>query len=332
MRSDKVNYVVVGGFVLAMLVGLVVAVAVLTGRTGAADSYFAVYRNVTGVKFGTQVLYEGFPVGQVEEVTPMAKDGAMLFRVDLSVREGWRIPDDSIAQIAAPGLLSAITISIRAGKGKTPLKPGARIKSGEGANIFAVMSSVADDVRNLAESDIKPLLATLNTTVGAFGGLLEGDLQALVKELVVVSRDMARRVPKITDDIESVAAQMNAASAEINALMNPENRKKIEAFLLTLDESAGNFRQLSKDLGGTRQRADAVLTAVETLIGDNRLDIDKSVVDMRYVMESLARRIDSVNQNLEGTARNMYEFSRQIRQNPGLLLGGTPPEDAEGRR
>ena len=39
-----------------------------------------------------------------------------------------------------------------------------------------------------------------------------------------------------------------------------------------------------------------------------------------------------MNQNLEGAARNMYEFSRQIRQNPGLLLGGTPPEDAAADR
>jgi phospholipid/cholesterol/gamma-HCH transport system substrate-binding protein len=332
MKSDKINYLVVGGFVLAMVVGLVVAVAVLTGRTGATDSYYAVYRNVTGVKFGTQVLYEGFPVGQVEEVTPIAKGGAMRFRVDISVREGWRIPDDSIAQIAAPGLLSAITISIHAGKGKNPLKPGAQIQSGEGANIFAVMSSVADDVRNLAESDIKPLLSTLDRAVGSFGSLLEGDLQALVRELVVVSQDMARRVPEITDNIESVAVKMNLATDEINAFINPENRRKVEAFLASLDESAGNFRQLSKDLGETRQRADAVLEAVETLISDNRLDIDKSVVDMRYVIDTLARHVDSVNQNLEGTARNMYEFSRQIRQNPGLLLGGTPPRDEGAQR
>jgi phospholipid/cholesterol/gamma-HCH transport system substrate-binding protein len=60
--------------------------------------------------------------------------------------------------------------------------------------------------------------------------------------------------------------------------------------------------------------------------------VEKSVVDLRYIVESIARRIDSMNQNLEGAARNMYEFSRQIRQNPGLLLGGTPPEDAAARR
>ncbi|MCF6247966.1 MAG: hypothetical protein L3J69_11470, partial [Desulfobacula sp.] len=37
--------------------------------------------------------------------------------------------------------------------------------------------------------------------------------------------------------------------------------------------------------------------------------------------------IDAVNQNVEGTARNMYEFSRQIRQNPGLLLSGGSPQE-----
>ena len=60
---------------------------------------------------------------------------------------------------------------------------------------------------------------------------------------------------------------------------------------------------------------------------DNKGNIDKSMVDLRYVADSVARHIDSLNQNMEATARNMYEFSRQIRQNPGLLLGGTPPRD-----
>jgi len=34
-----------------------------------------------------------------------------------------------------------------------------------------------------------------------------------------------------------------------------------------------------------------------------------------------------VNQNVEGTARNMYEFSREIRKNPGLLLSGGSPQE-----
>ncbi len=96
MRSSKLNYLVVGLFVLAMIGALITTIAMLTGRTGAVDNYYAYYANVTGIKFGTQVVYEGFPIGQVEEVTPEEKVGRMLFRVDFSVIQGWRIPKDSV--------------------------------------------------------------------------------------------------------------------------------------------------------------------------------------------------------------------------------------------
>jgi phospholipid/cholesterol/gamma-HCH transport system substrate-binding protein len=49
---------------------------------------------------------------------------------------------------------------------------------------------------------------------------------------------------------------------------------------------------------------------------------------MRYTVETIAERIDAVTYNLEGASRNMYEFSRQIRINPGLLLGVSAAEEA----
>ena len=47
MRTSKINYFIVGMFVIVMIVGLVVSVALLTGRTGATDGYHAYYSNVT---------------------------------------------------------------------------------------------------------------------------------------------------------------------------------------------------------------------------------------------------------------------------------------------
>ena len=64
MKSNKVNYVVVGVFVLAMLVGAIAAIALLSGRTGPTETYFTSYGDVSGIKFGTKVLYMGYPVGQ----------------------------------------------------------------------------------------------------------------------------------------------------------------------------------------------------------------------------------------------------------------------------
>ena len=58
MQDSRINYVIVGAFVAAMLVALVVVISMLAGRTGATDPYFTVYGNVGGIKYGTIVFYE----------------------------------------------------------------------------------------------------------------------------------------------------------------------------------------------------------------------------------------------------------------------------------
>lgn len=321
MKSNKINYLLVGGFVIAMTVALVFVTAVLSGRTGATDAYFAIYKNVTGVKFGTQVLYEGYPIGQVEKITPMAEKGAMRFRVDMTVSQGWMIPEDSVASIRAPGLLSAITIAIDAGKSDKPLQPGAELKGQDAANLFAVMSNVATDLGNLADSHLKPLLISLDRTVGLMGNLLEKDGERLVGEITNLVHDVSTRVPKIAGDIEVFAGEMSKASKEITAFLSPANRAAMEDMIANLDAA-------SKDLHSVSGKTNQLLDNTNKMVSDaNRQKVEATLADVRHVTESLARHIDSINQNLEGTARNMYEFSREIRQNPGRLLGGSAPQD-----
>ena len=55
MRDDQRNYAVVGAFVIAMIAGLVIWIAVLAGRTGATDDYHVHFANVMGLSDGTQV-------------------------------------------------------------------------------------------------------------------------------------------------------------------------------------------------------------------------------------------------------------------------------------
>jgi len=311
MKASRINYFAVGLFVIASIVGLVVAIAVLSGRTGATDPYYAIYRNVTGVKFGTQVMYEGYPIGQVETVTPVPEVGRMTFRVDFAVRQGWRIPEDSVATIAAPGLLAAITISIQAGKSETALKPGGQVKSQESANIMAVVSSVAGDLGQLAEQSVKPLLANLNKVATEVLAILEKDGKGLVRNAAAMIEDINTRVPIIAGNIQDFTDRMKKNSEEISALLSPENREKLERTIASLDKAAQDLDQLAALSRG--------------VVADNRADV-------RYVIESVARHVDSINQNLDGAARNMFEFSRQIRQNPGLLMGGTPPKDTAPAR
>ncbi len=332
MNGGKLNYVVVGAFVLAMLVALVASLAVLMGRTGATDDYHALYRNVTGVKFGTQVLYEGYPIGQVEEVTPESVDNGMRFRVDFAVEQGWRIPEDSVAAIKAPRLLAAVTIDIQAGESAKALTPGSLVPSREGADVFSAVSSLAAQVGSLTKDGLEPLLATIEETVGTARDVLGQDVRPLARNLASLAESMNARLPAIIDKVDRFADTMNATATDVRALVGPENQEKVAALIGNLDRSAANLSALSVKL-------DRVATTLDGVVGDNRVNIDRSLSDLRHIMRSMARNIDSVTQNLDGASRNMYEFSRQIRQNPGTAAGrntarrrGTHPVAADKRK
>ena len=325
MRSSKINYLVVGAFVIGMIGVVVVAIAMLTGRTGAVDNYYAVYRNVTGIKFGTQVIFEGYPIGQVEKVTPEAKEGGMVFRVDFSVASGWKIPQNSKIEIAAPSLLSAKTLSIHAGTSKTALSPGDPVQTLDSADVFGAMSTLADQISGLIEGEVKPLLQNVSFAVNDINKFLISDGTALVKDVTALIKDIGERIPRIAADIEIFTSNMNQASQEVMKLASAKNRKQIEELLGRMEATVSEFRVV---LGSTQK----VITNLDKLVVAPKEDVETILSETRYIVNSVSRHVDSINQNMEGAARNMNEFTRQIRANPGLLLGGTPQQDQAKNR
>jgi len=324
MRSSKINYLIVGLFVIAMIAGLVGSIAVLTGRTGAVDDYYTVYDNVTGVKFGTQVVYEGYPIGQVERVTPQDRNNRMEFRVDFTVTKGWRIPEDSQVEIAAPNLLSAVALQIHAGVSTTALGPGDRVNSRAATNVFGAVSSLTEQLANLIESDAKPLIRHVTATVQDIQALITSDGNVMIRDITDLVRDITERIPVIADDIQTFAGNMETVSGEILKVVSPENRKAIDDILAQMDKT-------TRDFDGVLANMDKVLEDLDRLVVDPKEDIESTIAETRYIVDSVSRHIDSINQNMESAARNMNEFSRQIRGNPGLLLGGTPQQDQEQR-
>ncbi|WP_417841145.1 MlaD family protein [Terasakiella sp.] len=316
LKNAKMNYMIVGSFVIACIVSLIIAVALLSGRTGAVDTYYTYYGKVQGLKFGTQVVYEGYPVGQIEQIMPEKHNGRMRFKIEMSIAEGWDIPDDSIAAVSSAGLLSALTINIRAGTSKIPLKPGDNISGVENADLFAAMSSLAEQISSLMESDVRPLLLNLNTAVNSAAILLAEDGNDMAKQLKGILDQIGTRTPEIAENLTSFSQDLNSSGNELTQILSASNREKINQTITELGQ-----------IGSSLQKADHMMTNMDNIVTNGKPEMEKTIADLRFVMETLARHIDTISQNLEGTSRNMYEFSRHIRQNPGLLLGGTPPKD-----
>ncbi len=302
MYKQKINYLVIGIFVIAMLTAGVVSVALLTGRTGPVDRYFIVLDNVADVKFGTQVRYEGYPVGQVESITPVVEGAGMKFRVDVTIHQGWRIPADSVARIGSSSFLAAKTIDIESGDSPAAVALGERIASALSMDIFSTITATADEISDLSRKSIGPLLATLQS--------LAATVQA--------------DAPQITRELIAFTEGLNATLAPVQEVLSDTNVLAIGNTIQNVEEAAITLNALGRELTGTMVKVDNLASNLDRLAEDNKGTVDQSLKDIRYTLSAVAATVDSLVHNLDGTARNMNEFSRLIRQNPGLLLDGTP--------
>lgn len=297
MRDDTRNYVVVGAFVVAMLAALVVWIALISGRTGATDPYYIVYRSVLGLKEGVEILFEGYPVGLIEGIEPIDRDGRRSYRVDIAVKRGWPIPEDTRARIAT-GLFSAAVIDLQTGSSPTLLAPGSEIRAEEASDVFAAVNELASKVNRMLEDEIQPML-----------------------------QEVARGAPEIVKNLEQFSLELNRALAQVHEVLEPENVAHVSSILGNLDDVSGRTATLVAELGETRELLDSVIQKVDVLLDEEDGALGTAAADLDKSLSAVARHIDAITANLEVTTRNLSEFSGQLRANPGVLIRGRETGD-----
>lgn len=306
LKHQHLNYAAVGLFILAMLVAGVLSLSLLAGHGGARDRYFTLLDNVADVGFGSQVRYEGFPVGQVEKITPFTEGARMRFRVELAIEQGWRLPADSVARIGSTSMLSAKTLDIKGGDSTGTIVVGGEIRSGSPTDMFSAMADLAGDLGDLSRGGLKPLLDRIGTIV-------------------------EHGAPELVERTVSLIARLDASAETLQSVLSKENARSVSGLIVNAEETSRSFATTSRDMAAGMARVDRLIGELEDLVAGNRNGIDRSLKDMQHTLASVAQNIDSLVHNLDSTSRNMNEFSRLIRQNPGLLLGGSPREEVSSR-
>lgn len=304
-----------------MVVVFVIIISILAGSTGATDKYYTVYNNVGGLKYGTQVLYEGYQIGQVDSIEPMFDDDSVQFRVDIEIDEGWVIPDDSVARATVSGLLSAMTIDIAGGESTQPLLPGALIPGVAPSNFFAALSEIGAEFGDLSQNSIKPLIENFNSYVTQIGDAAVDNAGPMLANLKTISEDLNRQVPEISASFTRTAKMIETD------VMSPGNRTNLKSILTNFETASSDMAGLAEELNETRTLIHDSVVMINNVVAENSTDVNDAVKDLRYTLATISRTIDDITGNLESTSRNFAEFSRSIRQNPGLLLGGSPQQD-----
>ncbi len=300
MRNSRNNYLIVGVFVITMLSALLVWLAVLSGTTQATTAYYMEFENVIGLSPGGQILFEGYPVGEIDDIVFTRRPDASVYRLNVNINKSWDIPEDSLAVMTQASLLSAMVVDIQAGSSNQMLAPDARIPSLGSSNIMTAMSSVAAKLGTLTDTSLKPLLENLS------GGT--DSLQTLSKD-----------APIILENVKTFTTQLTRASTRLNHILN-QSGGQIESILGKVDQASGNISTLTTDFHQTRKQLDALLISMRKLVANNRGEIDHSVGDLHHTLEVVASHVQEISSNLEATTRNMNELSTELRRNPGLLV------------
>jgi len=314
LKRETINYFSVGLFVLAGLAVLLYIMARLLSGVGERDQYYTYYRNVAGLTTGTLVTYEGYAFGHVAAIEPKRTEQGIRYQVELQVSKDWKIPIDSVARVYSEGLLSDTVVNVTEGASSEFLAPGSELKGEQGVDLFASIGALAGDFSDLSENAIRPMIETLNHTVQQAAGELDSGL------------------PVIMQSMQELVTKLDKSATHLSGMLNAETEVQVHRTLDNIEETANDFRALSAGLVGVQQEAQGLIRKLDGLVTESRPDLQQTVADLRRLLEQVSRYSEGILQNLDSTSRNMSEFSRQIRENPGRLIGGSAPRDTGVRR
>ena len=286
--ETKANYVAVGAFVLACVIGLVVTIMWLAGAQYSQEYayYQASFKGpVTGLGKGTVTRYNGIEVGRI---TGLAFDPAAPQRVivTLQVQPNLNIREDSVASIDTQGITGASFVEISGGTKNAPLlvaKEGQRypmIKTKQ--STFAQLAQTAPEV-----------VAKLNVAASRINDLLNDDNRRAIARVLANLEETTQVIARRSADIDASIVHANQAMANLSEASN-SLRPTLEQVDLTI-----------RKYGKVADSADAFIT------GDGLAQVSNLVGEMRRLVGNLDQLSNQLNREptklLFGDRRKGYE-------------------------
>lgn len=352
-----------GLFALCGIFLIAAMFVIIRGQFEKQDEYHTYFNNVAGLKKGAVVVYEGYRIGSVDDITPQRISTGMRFKIKMKIEAGWAIPSGSRVQVASLSLLSSQVIKINAGVG-VPLAPGSEILASKAGNIMNDLTRSADKLTNIAENSLKPLLET-------FADVLDNEAREALAGISGITVEVQDTAPKILDNIERVSKNLEEASSGIATIFNQETqadlKKTVKAMSSATETVEGVVDNISAITSNNNREAfNSILKRIENaskalelsseetlqgirsvrrLLNDSNMDtvsafinsaegMRSELMDTAVTIRNAASNISELSdmsddqievflQRLKNTALNLEEMTAQLRDDPSIIIRGT---------
>jgi phospholipid/cholesterol/gamma-HCH transport system substrate-binding protein len=286
--ETKANYVAVGAFVLACVIGLVVTILWLAGVQYSQEyAYYQAHFKgpVTGLGKGTLTRYNGIEVGRITNLEFDPSDPQSVI-VTMQVQPNLNIRNDSVASIESQGLTGGTYVEISGGTTNAPLLvtqddqqyPVIRTKP----STFAQLEQSAPEV-----------VAKLNIAASRLNDLLNDDNRRAIAHVLANLDETTQVIARRSADIDATIVNANKAVAN-------------------LDQASQDFKPTLEHVDLTVQKYGKVADDADAFInGDGLAQLSDLVGESRRLVANLTQLSDQLNRQptglLFGDRRKGYE-------------------------
>ena len=286
--ETKVNYAIVGAFVLLLSAAIVGGVLwISSGRAGRKDydpyvAYFT--ESVSGLNLNAPVKYRGVEIGSVREIS-LDPDNPEKVRLLLAIERGVPIKKDTVAVLSVQGLTGIAFVDLGGGSREaSPPEPDPRTG-------FPEISTRPSLLRRL-DTGATALVADLSQTAQSINQLVDPEtrvaLQRTLRDLDSVVHVFAARSKEIDASLADAAKTLGnsaRASAELTQLMQQVGR------------SASAVERAAAEIADAGVAARTTLDSVGQFGAESLPELQRLLADVRALTTSLGRVAQELERN-----------------------------------
>jgi phospholipid/cholesterol/gamma-HCH transport system substrate-binding protein len=284
---------IVGIFVVASLAALLVMVLIIAQQERLWEKhveYRAVFKNISGLKEGSEVRFAGLTVGNVKKIT-IDPQGQIIVTFEVIGKYSSRVRQDSKATIGFQGLLGDKTLDLSAGSPDQPeIPPGGIVVSVEPLDITEMITKAQPALENL-QKILKNLASVSESLTDPDSGFTKsmdelsqivtkinqgkGSLSNLLNDPVLY-QDSAKAVA----NIRKLTGALEESKGAMGALVNdPKFKAELLKTMTNLQEGTSRFPELVKKAEAFVQQLQRAGKALPGLVNSGAAmadDVDKA--------------------------------------------------------